>query len=69
MKALKMTVGIREWSKLPDFVETVNGEDEMFAYQIDGNTAIAVTDGECGEAWVEALARKWFNDYETEKLK
>ncbi len=36
MKATKLTIGFREWSKLPDFVEMINEEDEMVAYEIDG---------------------------------
>lgn len=34
MKATKLTIGFREWSKLPDFVEMINEEDEMVAYEI-----------------------------------
>ncbi|WP_289289504.1 hypothetical protein [Duncaniella muris] len=69
MEAIKLSIGFREWSKLPDFVETINGEDEMFAYQIDGTTAIIVTQGYCGTSWVEAQAATWFDDQYTEKIK
>ena len=48
MKATKLTIGFREWSKLADFVETINQEDEMVAYQIDNTTALLVAIGECG---------------------
>lgn len=50
MKATKLTIGFREWSKLADFVETINQEDEMLAYQIDNTTALLVAVGECGLA-------------------
>ena len=40
MKAAKLTIGFREWSKLPDFVEMINEEDEMVAYEIDNTTAL-----------------------------
>lgn len=69
MKATKLTIGFREWSKLADFVETINQEDEMLAYEIDNTTALLVAVGECGLAWIEAQAEQWFNDYETETVK
>lgn len=69
MKATKLTIGFREWSKLADFVETINQEGEMLAYEIDNTTALLVAVGECGLAWIEAQAERWFNDYETEPVK
>lgn len=69
MEAIKLSIGFREWSKLADFVETMNGEDEIFAYQIDSTTAIVVTAGPCGTAWVEAQAAQWFTDQFTNKIK
>lgn len=69
MKATKLTIGFREWSKLPDFVEMINEEDEMGAYEIDNTTALLVAVGECGLAWIEAQAAQWYEDYETETIK
>lgn len=69
MKATKLTIGFREWSKLADFVETMNQEDEMLAYEIDNTTALLVAVGECGLSWMEAQAAQWFEDYETETVK
>lgn len=69
MKAAKLTIGFREWSKLPDFVEMINEEDEMVAYEIDNTTALLVAVGGCGLAWIEAQAAQWFEDYETETIK
>lgn len=69
MKASKLTIGFREWSKLADFVETINGEDEMVAYQIDHTTALLVAVGECGLAWIEAQAEMWFKDYYVTQVK
>lgn len=60
MRAAKLTIGFREWSKLPDFVEMINEEDEMVAYEIDNTTALLVAVGECGLAWIEARAAQWF---------
>lgn len=69
MEAIKLSIGFREWSKLPDFVEMINEEDEMVAYEIDNTTALLVAVGECGLAWIEAQAAQWFEDYETETIK
>ena len=63
MKATRLTIGVREWSKLADFVETINQEAEMVAYQIDSTTALLVAAGECGLSWMDAEASKWFEDY------
>ena len=62
MEAIKLSIGFREWSKLPDFVEAMNGEDEIFAYRIDNTSALIVTPGPCASAWVEAHAAQWFED-------
>ena len=69
MEAIKLNIGFREWSKLPDFVEMINGEDEIFAYEIDNTTALIVTQGSCGTEWVEAQAAQWFEDQYTEIIK
>lgn len=69
MEAVKLNIGFREWSKLPDFVEMINGEDEMFAYEIDNTSAIIVTQGPCGTTWVKAQAETWFEDQYTETIK
>lgn len=63
MKANTLTIGFREWSKLADFVETINQEDEMMAYQIDMTTALLVAVGECSLAWIDSQADTWFEDY------
>lgn len=69
MKAIKLTIGFREWSKLGDFVEVINQEDEMVAYQIDNTTALLVAAGECGLSWIEAKAAQWFEDYDVLPVK
>lgn len=69
MKATKLKIGFREWSKLPDFVATINEEDDVLAYEIDATTALLVASGECDLAWIEAQAAQWFEDYETETIK
>ena len=69
MEAIKLSIGFREWSKLPDFVAMINAESEMFAYEIDNTTVIIVTQGCCGTAWIEAQAERWFEDQYTETIK
>lgn len=69
MKAAKLTIGFLEWSKLSDFVEMINEQVEMMAYEIDNTSALLVAVGECGLAWIEAQAAQWFEDYETETVK
>lgn len=69
MEAIKLSIGFREWSKPPDFVEMINAEAEMFAYEIDNTTALLVAVGECGIAWIEAQAEQWFDDQYTETIK
>ncbi len=69
MKAVKLIIGFREWSKLPEFVKAINAEGDLLAYEIDNTTALLVAFGECGLAWIEAQAAHWFNDYETENIK
>ena len=69
MKAVKLIIGFREWSKLPEFVKAINAEGDLLAYEIDNTTALLVAVGECGLAWIEAQAAQWFEDYETETIK
>lgn len=69
MKAVKLIIGFREWSKLPEFVKAINAEGDLLAYEIDNTTALLVAPGEYGLAWIEAQAAHWFNDYETENIK
>lgn len=69
MEILKLHVAYREWSKLPDFVETINAEGEMGACEIDSTTAVIATQGRCGTAWVEAQAAAWFDDQYIETIK
>ena len=69
MKATKLTIGFREWSKLADFVEIINESDDMVAYQIDITAALLVAAGECGLAWIEAQAAKCFEDFYMDSVK
>lgn len=69
MKATKLTVAFREWDKLPDFMEAVNDQEDMLAYELDGTTALLVAESGRDLAWLEAQAEKWFNEYYTTPVK
>lgn len=69
MKAIKLSVGFREWDKLGDFMEGVNAMDEAVGSEIDNTSAfIAAEDAEALE-YIKAQLPKWFNDYETITIK
>lgn len=69
MKAIKLSVGFREWDKLGDFMEGVNAMDEAVGSEIDYTSAfIAAEDAEAME-YIKAQLPKWFNDYETITIK
>lgn len=69
MKAIKLTVGFREWDKLGDFMEGVNAMDEAVGSEMDCTTAlIAAEDAEAME-YITAQLPKWFTDYETITIK
>lgn len=55
MKAVKLIIGFREWSKLPEFVKAINAEGDLLAYEIDNTTALLVAPGEYGLAWMDIL--------------
>lgn len=69
MKATELRISFSEWEKLDGFVEAINNEDEMLAYEIDGTTALLVAPEECGLAWIEAQAAQWFNEYNLKTIK
>lgn len=69
MKAIKLSVGFREWDKLGDFLEGVNAMDEAVGSEMDYTTAlIAAEDSEALE-YIQAQLPKWFTDYETTTIK
>lgn len=69
MEAIKLSVGFREWSKLSDFVEIINGEEDIFAYQIDATTALIVANCPGARFRAEDRAAVWFDDQYTETIK
>lgn len=69
MKAIKITVGFREWDKLGDFIEAANAFEETAAGAIDYTSAfVAASDDEAMEYVREQLG-EWFNDYVIETIK
>ena len=42
MKAIRVSVGFNEWSKVDDFLREFRHEDDTFTYQVDNVTFVAV---------------------------
>lgn len=61
MKAIKVTVDLREWSKIYDFLRDVVDEN-IFAYQIDSTSFLVVTENECGMAFLQSSLEVWFEE-------
>lgn len=61
MKAIKVTVNLREWSKIGDFLRDVSDEN-IFTYQVDSTTFLAVTENEYGMAFLRSLLEVWFEE-------
>lgn len=69
MRAMRLTVGFREWDKLEAFLEAVNAMAETAGGMIDYNTAFIAAADEMSCGNVEAQLPRWFKDYETERIK
>ncbi len=54
MKAIRVSVGSHEWSKVEDFLGRFRYEEDTFVYQVDNVTFVAVFDGECAMAYFKA---------------
>lgn len=61
MKAIKVTVDLREWSKIYDFLRDVVDEN-IFAYQIDSTSFLVVTENEYGMALLQSCLEVWFEE-------
>lgn len=61
MKAIKVTVDLREWSKIGDFLRDVMNEN-IFAYQVDSTSFLVVTENEYGMAFLRSLLEVWFEE-------
>lgn len=61
MKAIKVTVDLREWSKIYDFLRDVVDEN-IFAYQIDSTSFLVVTENEYGMAFLQSCLEVWFEE-------
>lgn len=69
MKAVKLKIGFREWDKLDDFVEMINEEADVLAYEVDSTTALLVAFGDCGMEWLKSQAAQWFDNIDIEIIK
>lgn len=61
MKAIKVTVDLREWSKISDFLRDVMNEN-IFAYQVDSTSFLVVTENEYGMDFLRSLLEVWFEE-------
>ncbi|MBP3518404.1 MAG: hypothetical protein J6K31_08460 [Parabacteroides sp.] len=62
MKAIRVSVNFREWSKVDGFLGRFKGEEDTFIYQVDNVTFIAVFDSECAMAYFKAELGKAFDE-------
>lgn len=62
MKAIKVSVSFHEWSKVNDFLNWFENEDDTFTYMVDNVTFVAVFDGECAMAYFKAELVGTFED-------
>ena len=54
MKAIRVSVDYREWSKVEGFLREFKHEDDTFAYQVDNVTFVAVCEDEGAMDWFKA---------------
>ena len=62
MKAIKVSVSFYEWSKVNDFLNRFEEEEDTFTYMVDSVTFVAVFDGECAMAYFKAELAGAFED-------
>jgi len=62
MKAIRVIVNFREWSKLKDFLDRFKSEEDTFIYQVDNVTFVAVFYGECTMAYFKAELARTFDE-------
>lgn len=62
MKAIKVSVSFHEWSKVNDFLNRFEEEEDTFTYMVDNVTFVAVFDGECAMAYFKAELAGAFED-------
>lgn len=68
MKAIKLGVRFDDRRKQEDLLNEV-GSDEIITYGLTNNTAIIVTEGECGMAWIKARIVDLFEDADVEVIR
>lgn len=62
MKAIKVLVNFREWSKVEGFLARFREEEDTFAFMMDKVTLVAVFDGECAMAYFKAELARVFEE-------
>lgn len=68
MQAIKLTVDFRDWRKLDEFLDGIKDED-TFVHGIDNTSALIVTEGDCGMAFVQNRIADTFEDADIEDLR
>ena len=61
MKAIRVSVNFREWSKVDGFLGRFKGEKDTFIYLVENVTFIAVFAGECAMAYFKAALAEAFD--------
>lgn len=61
MKAIKVTVDLREWSKIGDFLRNVLDEN-IFTYQVDSTSFLVVTENEYVMTFLHSCLELWFEE-------
>lgn len=54
MKAIRVSVGFNEWSKVDDFLRRFMYDVDTFTYLLDNVTFVAVFEGECAMEYFNA---------------
>lgn len=62
MKAIKVLVNFREWSKVDGFLDRFREEEDTFVYLVDKVTLVAVFGGECAMAYFKAQLVEAFEE-------
>lgn len=62
MKAIRVSVNFREWSKVDGFLGRFREEEDAFFYQVENVTFVAVFNGECAMAYFKVELAKAFDE-------
>ena len=69
MKVIKVTVNEEECLKISSFIQSVNNDADIAAYQFDKSSFILASVNECGIEYNKAVISRLFKDYNIESIK